>query len=182
MTREELLSLPAGLALKLLTGFLADQGLDAYLASVEKPRVPRAPKWDQKIARKEGYQWTSETDLESLRYWCGKYRSGADAGTEWSERDRKNADKLSYWIAYREVFPSEPWAGERNNAVVTAAPPNRKPTVHPWGPRSGGAYAQSAATAAAEYHGPAAAEDEYMGDIPFAYCDACHEGERWWPW
>lgn len=132
MTRDELLGLPAPLALKILAGFLVDQGLDAYLASVEAPKQPRSPKYDFKIRRKGGYAWASETDLDGLRFWCGKYRESAQNGGEYAEKDEKNAEKLAYWIAWREVNPKEQWTGQRNDDVVTAAMPSHKPKIHEW--------------------------------------------------
>ncbi len=134
MTRDELLSLPPSIALRVL--------LDAMSASLpevldnisrqEKPKVPRPPKYDLRIRRKNGFQLASETDLEGLRFWLERYRSNASEGGQYAEQDEKRASALSYWVAWREAAPDVPWTGERNDTVVTSAAPTGKPRVYEW--------------------------------------------------
>jgi hypothetical protein len=160
MTREELLALPAPLAVRMLVEYLNSDGemLSNWLADRETPKQPRSPKYDFRIRRKGGYAWASETDLDGLRFWCGKYRESESQGTEYSERDGKNADKLSYWIAWREVSPKEQWTGQRNDEVVTAAVPSHKPRIYEWEARREAAPAPAA---------PWSPEEEETDDIPF---------------
>jgi len=129
MFRDDFDLLPIGLRVKLLADKLFAE--DRFIHD-ETPRVPLPPKFDQRMRRKDGYQWASETDLASLRYWQGKALEGSERGGQYAEKDAKLAKSLGYWITWREAFPTETWTGERNNAVVTAAPPSGKPRIHPW--------------------------------------------------
>jgi len=132
MFRSDFDALPVAVKVKLLADLAFER--DAF-AMKEAPKVPRPPKWDARIRRKDGYQWASETDLSSLIFWHGRAQEGAEKGGEYAERDAKQAKTLSYWISYREAFPDDAWTGERNDAVVTARPPSRSPKIHPWGAR-----------------------------------------------
>lgn len=131
MTKQELLTLSPSVALRVLVDLLGDD-FERRLERVEKPREPRSPKFDFRIRRKSGFAWASETDLDGLRFWCGRYKESAAAGTQYSERDQRNAEKLAYWIAWREVNPKEPWSGQRNDDAVTAAVPSHKPRIYEW--------------------------------------------------
>lgn len=79
--------------------------------------------------------WASETDLESLQFWHGRFSVSSDP--KWEARDQERAKKLSYWVKYREADPYSRWKGTRGNFEVTANQPTNKPTIFPWdGPRS----------------------------------------------
>lgn len=136
MTPDEFNALPPAHAqrvvLQLLAELLSVSKVGAALAHIEAPKQPRSPKYDFRIRRKGGYAWASETDLDGLRFWCGKYRESAAQGGEYAEKDEKNAEKLQYWIAWREVSPKEQWTGQRNDDVVTAAVPSHKPRIYEW--------------------------------------------------
>lgn len=131
MFRDDFDKLPIGMRVTLIANklFARDE-----FAMDEVPKVPFPPKWDDKIRRKDGYQWASETDLASLRYWHSKAEEGSHSG-EYAEKNAKQAKALSYWVAWREAFPSEFWTGGRDRRQVTAAAPSGKPRIHPWEPR-----------------------------------------------
>ena len=126
MTRDEYTALPASVAL----GFIWDNGLGARLADVPAPKPPLPPKYDARVYRKGGHQWASETDLESLLYWHGKYTDNAANGGQYADKDAKRARALDYWISWRKAFPAAAWSGERDNVQVVAAPPSRTPRLH----------------------------------------------------
>lgn len=89
------------------------------------------PQYDQKIARKGGYQWASETDLEGLQFWCG-LKSKPSSNPAYAEKDAAAAKKLSYWVKYREADPYSRWKGVRGDGEVVALQPSAKPPVHSW--------------------------------------------------
>jgi hypothetical protein len=136
MTPEELKALPPGLAVKALIETLTKSStFTQKLAEVEAPKPVRPPKFDAKISRKGGYQWASETDLDGLRWWFNRFTASAADGGQYAEKDQKRADKLAYWVAYREAYPDAVWTGQRNDEVCTASAPSGQPTVHEWEPR-----------------------------------------------
>lgn len=97
--------------------------------------MSQSPRYDFKIARKGGYMWASEADLESLRYWYTRFSTSSDA--RWAERDKERARKLEYWVRFREADPYSRWKGTRGNYEVVANQPTNKPTIFPWdGPTS----------------------------------------------
>lgn len=133
MTRDEFLALPPSLALAVLIDNAPD--IAARLEHIEAPKVPRAPKYDFAIYRKDGVQWASETDVEGLSWWRTRYLESADKGGEYEAKDRKRAKSLEAWIAWRQVERSTQWAGERNDESVVAALPSGKPRVYARKPR-----------------------------------------------
>ncbi len=84
-----------------------------------------------RIRRRGGYQWASETDLEGLQFWCN-LKAQANSKPEYAEKDRAEAKRLSYWVAYREGDPYSRWKGTRGDAEVVALQPSNKPVVHSW--------------------------------------------------
>jgi hypothetical protein len=156
---EELKALPHGLAVKVLLEVLTKSStFTQKLAEVEAPKPVRAPKFDARISRKGGYQWASETDLDGLRWWYARFTTSAADGGQYAEKDQKRADKLAYWVAYREAYPDAVWTGQRNDDVCTASAPSGKPRVHEWEPRG-----EKPLTPRTEAY-----EDEGAGDeIPF---------------
>ena len=158
MNRAEFIALPAPLALRLVWDVIEDQ-----LEGLEAPKPPRSPKYDRKIYRKGGFQWASETDLESLNYWRGLAAKSADNGGEYAEKDAKQRDALDRWIEWRLCFPSETWRGTRGDDEVRADPPSGKPEVREHTRRAGGG--SSAATpSGGGFH---ANNDDDDDDIPF---------------
>lgn len=149
MTKEQFTALPAAMAL----GILWDVAkLGERLANVEAPKVPFSPKYDARIYRKDGFQWASETNLESLRFWHGKMAASAAGNGEYAAKDAKRAETLERWIKWRECFPDSIWSGERDETRVTAAAPSGKPEL------------QSSRKAGAP---PEDADASYDTDIPF---------------
>jgi hypothetical protein len=132
MTRDEFNALPVATQVRLLVEVLK---LGDKLAALEVPKVPRSPKFDMRISRKGGYQWASETDLEGLRWWMNRFTTSAADGGQYAEKDQKRADKLAYWVGWREAYPDAVWTGQRNDDVCTASAPAGKPRVHEWEPR-----------------------------------------------
>lgn len=132
MKPEDFAALPPGIALRVLLECLPEETRDAVLA---KPalRSPLPPKYDQAIFRSEGVQWASELDLPSLRYWRQKSLEGGDP--KYADSNRKRAESLARWIAWRDWYPEAIWTGERDRQRVTAAPPSREPQTYP---RAGG--------------------------------------------
>ncbi len=88
MTREEFLSLPLPVQVRLLFDSLDEESSRALLAQ-EKPKVPLPPRYDLAIYRQGGNMWASETALEGLEYWAKKYKAGADGGGQYAEADGK---------------------------------------------------------------------------------------------
>ena len=134
MTREDFLSLPMTLQVRLLFDALDEESSRALLAQ-EKPKVPLSPKYDLAIYRSGGNMWASETALEGLEYWAKKYKAGAEGGGQYAEADTKRLANITKWIEWRSLFPSESWGGKRGDDDVVAKPPSTKPTVYP---RQGG--------------------------------------------
>jgi hypothetical protein len=154
MTRDEFVSLPIGVALGVLWDLAG-----AKLGTMPTPDVPRPPKYDSAIYRKDGVSWASEYDVEGLRFWHAKKAQSSDP--KYAEKDAKAAKALSYWIAYRIADPHTPWTGERNRETITAKAPSAKPTVYPRdGQRE---QAQAAPIAAADFDDAGTGDD----DIPF---------------
>lgn len=134
MTRDEFTSLPLAVFLGLFWD--KNSGLREVMERTPKPQLPRPPKYDRRIYRKGGYQWASESALESLCYWHGKYAQSAGQGGEYAERDAKNAKELAFWIAWRRIEPNTVWSGKRNDEQVTADAPRDKPFVYEREPRN----------------------------------------------
>jgi hypothetical protein len=105
------------------------------LEEIEAPKRPRSPRYDMRISRKGGYQWASETDLEGLRWWLHRFQSSAAEGGKFADKDAKKAEKLAYWVDWREAYPDPQWTGMRNDDAVTAPVPVAKPPVYEWEPR-----------------------------------------------
>lgn len=142
MQRSDFTGLPLSIALGIVWDVLADPGrlgsksIGAFLADLPVPEKVRAPKYDHRIGRKGGFQWASETDLESLRYWHKRESESAAEGGQWAAKSEKRAASLARWIAYREQDPASAWSGIRDDAQVTAHAPMSKPVVHEYAPRA----------------------------------------------
>lgn len=147
MTRDEFLALPVGVAL----GVIYDQ-MPQRMSTVPRPPVPRPPKFDSKLARKGGYCWMSEMDIDSLRFWHGRKSQGGKP--EYADKDAKTVRDLAFWIAWRLAEPLTIWKGERFKVPAVAAPPSREPTVHPWEKRGESAPASS---------GGSGSDEDYFG-------------------
>lgn len=158
MTPDEFLALPDALRWK---AFLeVSPKLEAALAHVEAPKVPRSPKYDMKLPKKGGYVWASELALENLQWYLQTALEGAEKpDNQYAEKDAKRAEKLRYWVEWRLTEPSKPWRGERgfddDAHQVTAEAPSHQPQWHEWDNR-----ARANAVAAAAY-------DSHEDDIPF---------------
>jgi len=133
MNRDDFTRLPAAIALGLVWDHLE---LERHLGGVEAPKPPRPPKYDQRIYRKDGLQYASETDLDGLTWWHARYAESGMGGGQYAEKDAKNAERLAYWVAWRTVEPTKQWSGTRDDREVTAQAPSHKPTLYPKdGPR-----------------------------------------------
>src|SRR5688572_22743912 len=108
MTRDELCSLPPAMAIKIIVELLGTE-FAQQLAGMETRKAPRPPRFDARISRKGGFQWASETDLEGLRWWLNRFEASANEGGQWASKDARRAEKLSYWVAWREVYPDVAW-------------------------------------------------------------------------
>jgi len=162
MTREEFLSLPAGVALSVLLD--AWPSLVQALDAIPKPQIARSPKFDQIIYRKGGATWASEYDAEGLRYWRDQKAASVESGGQYAERDAKSVTALNYWIAWRAAFPDAVWSGERFREPVTAKAPSGKPTVYERQQRDAAPSGQSQSEAGTRQ---APADDFDSDDIPF---------------
>lgn len=134
MEKSDFLALPPSVALRVLFDCL-DQDTVKALGHAEKLVAPKSPKFDRAIFRKEGVMYASETSLEGLRFWHKRSAESANGGGQYADKDRKNAEELARWIAWREWYPDATWSGERNRDAIVAKPPSDKPTVYP---RTGG--------------------------------------------
>lgn len=135
MTKDELLSLPAAVAIGLIWD--ASASLQQKLASVEKPRGPLGPKYDHRLRRKnQRYVWASEATLESLVWELGRARAEAAEGGQWAEKAAKNAATLERWVNWRTWYPHDRWQGTRGDNEVNALPPSKHPAMHEWEQRT----------------------------------------------
>ncbi len=129
MTPEEFLALPPSLALRVLLEVAP--GLVEKLKPIAVPKVPRPPRYDFPIRRKDGTQWASETNIEGLTFWRDLYQKGAAKGGQYAAKDAKRAKQLDAFIAWRKADATSPWCGERNDEQITARPPSSYPRVYP---------------------------------------------------
>ena len=149
MTRDELLSLPASVAIGLIWD--ASASLQQKLAGIEKPKGPLSPRYDRRVFRKGGFNWASEMSLESLTFWLGRKREGAASGSQWAEKDAREVERLEQWVAWRTWYPEFVWTGTRGDSEgVRAAPPSKHPKLHQTEPRE---------------PAPARRGDAYEGDL-----------------
>lgn len=130
MTEDDFFQLPATVAIRILFDALGQDQVATVLAR-EKPKLPLPPKYDAAIYRREGVMWASECDIETLRYWRGKYQESADKGGEWADKDRKRVETMDRWITWREVYPDATWGGERDRKHGVSRGPSSKPKVYP---------------------------------------------------
>ncbi len=126
MTRDEFIALPPAVALRILFDAL-DEETAATVLKTAKEKLPLPPQWDLMIFRSGGFQWASETDLEGLQYWLGKYEKEAEAGGEYAEPNRKRALNMKRWVVWRMSFPDTVWHGKRGKKEVWAKPPTHDP-------------------------------------------------------
>lgn len=129
MTPDEFLALPPSLALRVLLEVAP--GLVEKLKGIPVPKVPRPPRYDFAIRRKDGTQWASETDVEGLTFWRDLYQKGADKGGQYAAKDAKKVKQIDAFIAWRRADATSPWSGERNDEAITARPPSGFPRVYP---------------------------------------------------
>ena len=128
MTRDEYVNLPVRLALGLIWDVAS-----ARLRDLPAPQVPRPPRFDGRLRREGGFVWYSELDIDSLEFWRDKNAKSAEEGGQWAEANRKTAENLEKWIAWRELFPNDRWCGTRGDEKnVTGELPSRKPRVNKW--------------------------------------------------
>lgn len=176
MNKDEFTSLPAPTALGVIFDMLA-----ATLAHVDRPQIPRPPKYDDRFPKKKGfYVWVSEMTLDDLTWWRGKKAESAAGGGEWAAKDAKWLTKFDKWIEWRRLFPYETWSGTRGEDRATGAPPSRDAALHAWAPRNeppapkasppngGGGYSN------ADYAPP---DDD---EIPFISNVSTSTTELWW--
>jgi hypothetical protein len=159
VTRDQFIGLP----LSVVLGIMWDMSpaMAEKLRVIEPPKLPRPPKYDSVIFRRDGVTYASEYDVEGLRYWRDMKLSSDKK--EYAEKNAKEAKALDYWIQWRMVEPYRQWSGERNRENVTAKPPSGKPEVYPR-TRRGRDSSSSDAPPESEYT-PSFDEDD--GDVPF---------------
>ncbi len=133
MSPDTFYSLPPAIALRILVEGSAK--LREIVEASEAPKVPRPPRFDQRISKKGGFMWASECTLDDLTWWFNHKTERAAAGGAYAEKDAKLAKSLDYWVQWRRVEPIAPWSGERNHEAVTACAPSGKATVYEWEPR-----------------------------------------------
>lgn len=129
MDRDAFLRLPASVALRVLFDCLDEDTVKA-IGHMEEPAAPRCPKFDRKIFRQGGLMWASECDAECLGYWHKRATEPA-SDPKYEDANRKQAEELARWIAWREWYPVAIWSGERDGKRGLAKPPSSKPTVYP---------------------------------------------------
>lgn len=167
MNRDEFLALPPAVAIQIL--YDASPKLGDVISAVAPPRSPRPPKFDQRLRKKDGFQWASETALSDLRWFHGRCLSGGNE--KYAEKNAKEAKAIAFWIEWRRWEPSAQWTGERNHAQVMAMPPSSSPAVHQFEPRSNGGRQEQAPAHEPDFDAPDSHEersfDEDSSDIPF---------------
>lgn len=131
MTRDEFTGLPLRLAL----GVIYD-AMPKRLGEMRAPEILRPPKYDGRLSRGgKGYCWMSEMLLEDLQWWHGKKTESGATDSQYAEKDRKTADTISKWIAWRTLFPTDIWSGTRGEDRATGKPPSKEPILHQWEPK-----------------------------------------------
>lgn len=131
MTRDELLSLPASVAIGLIWD--ASKNLQAAIGAIDKPRGPLPPRFDHRLRRKnQRYVWASEATLESLVWELGRAKAEASEGGQWAEKAAKNASALERWVNWRTWYPHDRWSGTRGDIEVQAMTPSKHPAMHDW--------------------------------------------------
>jgi hypothetical protein len=141
------------------------------LAAVAMPKVPFAPKFDHRVTRKAGqYCFASEMLAADLQFWHKRAAESAEGGGKWADKDRKHAEELARWIAWRSAFPESRWRGKRGDELVTADAPSRDPELHEW---KRGPAADRAPAPETEAPGGGFGDEEYgatptvADDLPF---------------
>jgi len=127
--RDSFFALPPAIAMRILFDCLDEETVKA-IGNVEAPKEPRSPKFDRSIYRQGGCNYASECSLEGLRFWHNRALQPA-SDPKYEQANKKNAEELARWIAWREWYPEAVWSGERNHEQVTARPPTTKPIVYP---------------------------------------------------
>ena len=135
MDRDAFFALPPAVAVRVLFDAL-DEDTARAIANAEAPKLPLPPKFDRKIFRQGGFMWASECDMSGLRFWHGKAIE-PPSDTKYAEANRKQAEELARWIAWRECYPDTTWSGERDGKQGVARGPSAKPKIYPRAPGNG---------------------------------------------
>lgn len=166
MDRAAFFRLPPAVALRVLFDCLDEETVRA-IGNIEAPKAPRSPKFDRRIFRQGGIMWASECDAEGLSFWHRK-ACEPPSDPKYLDSNKRQAEELARWIAWREWYPDAAWSGERDREQVVAKAPSAKPTVYP---RTGGNRPP-----------PPPDEDLSASDdsIPFLFNVTSDATERWW--
>jgi hypothetical protein len=94
------------------------------------------PKYDARVPRRGGFVFASEMLLKDLEWWHERKLEGAAKGGQYAAKDKKLAEDLARFVAWRRVAPAETWRGIRGQKTVTADSPRRDPALRSWEDRA----------------------------------------------
>ncbi len=125
---EQFLALPSAMAMRLMLQAMPAM-VTKKILEMEIPQVPRCPKYDFKLWRKDGYyQWGSETQVNSLQFFLE--RENSNTNPDYAESSAKKAKALQYWVDFRLVDPMSAVRIIRDKDEVNAEAPQYKPVQH----------------------------------------------------
>ncbi len=128
MNRDEFTQLPLAVALGMLWD--TDRELSAALSLVAAPTPALSPKYDRRLYRSGGYQWASETALDSLKWYYERAVKSAKDGGQYAENNAKEEKALKYWLDFRMQEPTVMARTTRGDTQVLAEAPSRDPQIH----------------------------------------------------
>ncbi len=128
MNRDEFTQLPLAVALGMLWD--TDRELSAALSLVAAPTPALSPKYDRRLYRSGGYQWASETALDSLKWYYERAVKSAKDGGQYAENNAKEEKALKYWLDFRTQDPTSAVRTTRGDDSVKAEAPSRDPQIH----------------------------------------------------
>ncbi len=129
MNRDEFTQLPLAVALGLIWDYGGPSMIDG-LAAAKTPEVALSPKYDRRLYRSGGYQWASETALDSLKWYYERAVKSAKDGGQYAENNAKEEKALKYWLDFRTQDPTSAVRTTRGDDLVKAEAPSRDPQIH----------------------------------------------------
>ncbi len=129
MNRDEFTQLPLAVALGLIWDVTPATNRETIIAT-EAPKPALSPKYDRRLYRSGGYQWASETALDSLKWYYERAVKSAKEGGQYAENNAKEEKALKYWLDFRMQEPTVMARTTRGDTQVLAEAPSRDPQIH----------------------------------------------------
>ncbi len=128
MNRDEFTQLPLAVALGIM--WETNPAMRDELHKLEAPKPALSPKYDRRLYRSGGYQWASETALDSLKWYYERAVKSAKDGGQYAENNAKEEKALKYWLDFRMQDPTSAVRTTRGDDLVKAEAPSRDPQIH----------------------------------------------------